>query len=78
VSAIERIGAGALDRVIFGGTPEKALDEMTVEELEARFRIVRERRALLWWGGFAAGFGGGAFGGFKLAALATALSARRS
>ena len=43
---------------------------MSIEELEARFHIMQERQGLLWWGGFAAGFGGGAFGGFKLAVLA--------
>jgi hypothetical protein len=57
-------------RAVFGSAPEKSLDDMTIEELEARFHIMRDRQALLWWGGFVAGFGGGAFGGFKLIALA--------
>jgi hypothetical protein len=70
MSAVARIGAGALDKAIFGRAPEKPLDDMSVEELEARFRIMHERQTLLWWGGFAGGFGGGAFGGFKLVALA--------
>jgi hypothetical protein len=70
MSAVARIGGAALDKAIFGRIPEKALDEMTIEELEARFRIMSERQALLWWAGFAGGFGGGTFAGLKLVALA--------
>jgi hypothetical protein len=70
MSAVARIGASALDRAVFGCAPEKSLDDMSIEELEARFCMMQERQKLLWWGGFTAGFGGGAFGGFKLAALA--------
>jgi hypothetical protein len=70
-SAVARIGASSLERAMFGRAAEKSLDEMTLEELEARFYTMQERQRLLWWGGFAAGFAGGAFGGFKLAALAS-------
>ena len=35
MSAIARIGAGALDRAVFGSAPEKSIDDMTIEELEA-------------------------------------------
>jgi hypothetical protein len=73
MSAIARIGAGALDRAIFGQATEKNLENMSVEELEGLFRVMEERQALLWWAGFAGGFGGGAFGGLKLVALAAAL-----
>jgi hypothetical protein len=74
MSAVAHIGASALDRAVFGCAPEKSLDEMGIEELEARFCVIRERQALLWWGGFAAGFGGGSFGGLKLLALAGKVS----
>jgi len=70
MNATERIAATAIDRVMFGRAPEKVLDDMTIEELEARFRVLQERQGLLWWAGFAAGFGGGAFGGYKLVAAA--------
>lgn len=70
MSAVARIGASALDKAVFGRVPEKSLDDMSIEELEARFHIMQERQELLWWGGFAAGLGGGSFAGFKLAALA--------
>jgi hypothetical protein len=73
MSAVARIGAGALDKAIFGHAPEKSLENMSVEELEGLFRVMEERQTLLWWAGFAGGLGGGAFGGFKLVALAAAL-----
>jgi hypothetical protein len=69
MSAVSRIGEGAIDKAIFGRTQEKALEDMSVEELEALFLVMRQRVRLAWWGGFAAGLGGGAFGGAKLAAL---------
>jgi hypothetical protein len=65
-----RVGAGMLDKAIYGREPVRAIETMSVEELEARFRIMRERAQLARWGGRALGIAGGAFGGLKLVALA--------
>lgn len=69
MSAPTRVAGSMLDKAIFGRDSEKSLDEMSDEELEARFVVMRERASLAGWGGFAAGLAGGAFGGAKLAAL---------
>ncbi len=46
MSAVARIGASALDKAVFGRVPEKSLDDMSIEELEARFHIMQERQEL--------------------------------
>ena len=64
-----RVAGSMLDKAIFGRGTEKSLDDMSIEELEARFLVTKERAALAQWGGFVAGFAGSSFGGAKLAAL---------
>jgi hypothetical protein len=67
--AVGRVGVGMLDKAIYGGEPLRALEDLSVEELEARFRVMQERIRLARWGGRAFGVAGGAFGGAKLTAL---------
>jgi hypothetical protein len=64
-----RVGAGMIDKAVFGREPVRALEDMSVEELEARFRVIRERLKLARWGGRCVGLTGGAFGGAKLVAM---------
>jgi hypothetical protein len=64
-----RVGANMLDRAIYGREPVRALEDLSVEELEARFRVMQERVRLARWGGRALGLAGGSFGGAKLVAL---------
>jgi hypothetical protein len=65
------IPAERIAKAISGGGSDRPLEEMTVEELEALFHVMDERAKLAWWGGFAFGATGGAFGYAKLAALLT-------
>jgi hypothetical protein len=66
---VARVGAGILDKAIYGREPVRAIEDMTVEELEARLRVLTERAALARWGGRVFGLASGAFGGAKLVAL---------
>ena len=66
---VARVGAGMLDKAIYGREPVRALEDMSVEELEARFRVMQERVRLARWGGRVMGLASGAFGGAKLLAI---------
>jgi hypothetical protein len=55
-----------LDRAVYGREPVRAIEDMSIEELEGRFRVMSERAFLARWGGRAAGFVGGLLGGAKL------------
>ena len=68
--AVGRVGSGMLDKAVYGREPVRAIEDMSIEELEARFRVMHERVRLARWGGRVLGAVGGAFGGAKLAALA--------
>jgi hypothetical protein len=46
---VARVGAGILDKAIYGREPVRAIEDMTVEELEARLRVLTERAALARW-----------------------------
>jgi hypothetical protein len=50
-------------------SPCERFDDLSVEELEARFRVMRERVRLARWGGRALGVAGRSLGGAKLVAL---------
>jgi hypothetical protein len=59
MSAVTRIGASAFDKAIYRGAPEKTLDDMTDEELDAEFLVSEERLRLARWGGRILGAVGG-------------------
>jgi hypothetical protein len=62
-----------LDKAIFGREPTRTLDEMSVEDLEARRRVMSERKHLARVVGRAAGVCISVVGGSKLAWLRTFL-----
>jgi hypothetical protein len=55
---VGRVGSNLLDKAVYGRAPVRAIEEMSVEELEARFRVMRERVRLARWGGRVLGAAG--------------------
>lgn len=70
MSALTHIASSTLDKAIFGGDLERSLNDMTNEELTARFYMMREREKVLYRCGFVGGLGASLFAGFKIIALA--------